>query len=689
MSKVKLRNICPNCLAHTKENPCPYCGSSKKDYEKNPFVLPRGTVLEDKYLIGGCIGTGGFGITYLAYDLRNENVIAVKEYFPSHLVTRDREGNVIPCSEKAAESFNLGAEKFYDEAQLVRRFNGNLNIISIYDCFYQNNTAYFSMEYLDGITLEKYVNKYGVLSSEQALYIGKKIAMALVVLHSGQVIHRDLSPDNIMLCRDGRVKLIDFGAARRFTEEHTLNCTVMAKPGFTPAEQYSKAGKSGAHTDIYSLGTVLYYALTGKIPENPYCRMENDREFSQNTVQADSELWDIIQKAAAIIPKERYQKAEEIKKALDMLKIGEAAIKIPEEYNPLKEKLDSAFNTAPQSLTQNTNLPKSDLSLIVKTAVISVLSTSLIFTGITAFLLNEKNRNSLLEKYNMVYDYSEGNLKMDISTEYKGNEEYFAQIPKEAFEEFNDNVTITMYFDRCAPYENSFYGFKPVDSEKNALTEYLTAAGEVHADSSGGITLYSAEDSFVFSLSREGLKKIKSGGMGIKARNLNITSLLLSKGEHGVKPILDRPYYLPAKALREEGSDTVTACFTGYHKTDWGGNITDYIPKNSLSHFKGNIKATVKFVHDQNSNDNWQCLYFNTIGLWTNASGAGIEIIEETDRSGLILAYTGPNYSLCPDISINEFSFIITPETMERVCDGIFLVTDGMIVKSIKFESAE
>lgn len=689
MSKIKMRNICPNCLAHTKENPCPYCGNSRKDYRKNPFVLPRGTVLEDKYLIGGCIGTGGFGITYLAYDLRNENVIAIKEYFPSHLVTRDRDGNVIPCSEKAAESFNLGAEKFYDEAQLVHRFNGNLNIISIYDCFYQNNTAYFSMEYLEGITLEKYVSKYGVLTSEQALYIGKKIAMALVVLHSGQVIHRDLSPDNIMLCRDDRVKLIDFGAARQFTEEHTLNCTVMAKPGFTPAEQYSKAGKSGTHTDIYSLGTVLYYALTGKIPENPYCRMENDREFTQNTVQADGELWDIIQKAAAIIPKERYQKAEEIKKALDMLKIGEAAIKIPEDYNPLKEKLDSAFNTVAQSGMQNANPPKKELSLIVKTAVISVLSTSLIFAGVIAVLFNGKSQSLLLEKHNAVYDYSEGTLKVDINTEYKGNEEYFAQIPKEAFEEFNNNVAITMYFDLCAPYDNSFYGFKPVDDQKNALTEYLTAAEEVNADNNGGIILYSVKNSFTFTLSREGLEKIKSGGMGIDTRNLNITSLLLSEGEQVVRPLLSRPDFSPVKTLREEGSDVVTVNFEGYHKTDWGGSITDYIPKNSLSHFKGDIKATVKFSHSPDSDSDWQCLYFNTIGLWVNASGAGIKIVEEIDRDGLILTYTGPHYSLCPDISINEFSFIITPETMERVCEAIYLVTDGMHVESIKFESAE
>lgn len=171
---------------NSKSGICPVCGYVRGGGDSS--MLPRGTRLADRYIIGGNIGHGGFGITYLAYDTNNGKTVAVKEYFPTALAKRSGILHVIPNSERNAEQFNTGAEKFFDEAELVRRFNGNPNIVSIYECFYENNTAYYVMEYLDGITLENYVEKYGALNSAQTLYIADKLTMALLVLHSGKAV---------------------------------------------------------------------------------------------------------------------------------------------------------------------------------------------------------------------------------------------------------------------------------------------------------------------------------------------------------------------------------------------------------------------------------------------------------------------------------------------------------------------
>ncbi len=334
------KKICPNCFSVKTTDPCPRCGFTKASENRDPTILPRGTALAGKYRIGGCIGRGGFGITYLAYDLKNEKTVAIKEYFPPMLVHRERL-SVIPNGVKSAEQFNLGAERFFTEADMVSRFNGNPNIVSIYDCFYENNTAYFAMEYLDGMTVENYVKKYGALTPQEVLYIADRLTMALIVLHSGQVLHRDISPDNVMLCGDGRVKLIDFGSARQFTAGSALSFTVLVKVGFTSPEQYISKD-AGKQTDIYSLGTLLYYALTDKIPEVPYLRINDDGKFAERPDNVDQSLWNIVCRAAAVKACDRYENAEQIKAALDNIDLERCPVRLPDGYEPLKDNGVSA-----------------------------------------------------------------------------------------------------------------------------------------------------------------------------------------------------------------------------------------------------------------------------------------------------------------------------------------------------------
>lgn len=162
-----------------------------------------------------------------------------QKYFPYGVACRT-EGEVSVTSADSAEAFKLGAEKFYNEARLVSKFNGNPNITGVYDCFYENSTVYIVMEYLRGQTLKEYIRGNGILKAPQALFVAKNICNALVVAHSASVLHRDVSPDNIIICDNGGIKLIDFGAARQVVAEHSRSFSVIIKPGFAPPEQYRK-----------------------------------------------------------------------------------------------------------------------------------------------------------------------------------------------------------------------------------------------------------------------------------------------------------------------------------------------------------------------------------------------------------------------------------------------------------------
>lgn len=242
------KTLCEYCFSEIKKEPCPVCGYRKADFLRDPALLSPGSVLAGKYVIGAPLGKGGFGTTYLAYDLKRGACVAVKEYFPLGVAARTADQTTVASArEEDAPAFSVGMEKFFEEAKLVSRFNGNPNIVSVYEFFYENGTAYFSMEYLKGVELKKYLRLRGTrLTDGETLFLAEKLTDALLIAHSMNVLHRDISPDNIMLCDDGNVKLIDFGAARQVVAEQSKSLSVILKQGFAPLEQYQRHGKQGA-----------------------------------------------------------------------------------------------------------------------------------------------------------------------------------------------------------------------------------------------------------------------------------------------------------------------------------------------------------------------------------------------------------------------------------------------------------
>ena len=279
-----IHELCPGCMGRITEDQmhsgCPYCGYRLPESGGlAPHILTPHTVLEGKYMIGRTLGAGGCGITYLGYDLNLELRIAIKEYYPVGFVSRDTgESNMVISGEgEKGAFFSDGKKKYIQEARMLARFAGLRNIVSVRDYFEENNTCYIIMEYLDGETLKSYLaRKGGRLSCEETMRMIQPLLASLNEVHSQGMIHRDISPDNIMILKDGTLKLLDFGSARDMAGNAERSASVMLKPGYAPEEQYRMYGEQGTWTDVYALCATIYRCLTGYTPVDALTRKEHD-----------------------------------------------------------------------------------------------------------------------------------------------------------------------------------------------------------------------------------------------------------------------------------------------------------------------------------------------------------------------------------------------------------------------------
>jgi len=298
---------------------CSFCGFSIQNYEVHKWTLTPGTMLDGKYLVGRTLGEGGFGITYLAWDINMETRVAIKEYYPGNLVSRDvtaGEGNSLTTTtlENKAD-FENGLKRYVKEAAVLAKFSKLPGIVFVKDFFYENGTAYIVMEFIDGVSLKKVLEQRGgKLAPAEALDLIKPVISSLAIIHKNKILHRDISPDNIMIEKGGRVKLIDFGAARYFEGSHDKSMTVMLKHGYAPIEQYSRNGEQGSYTDVYGLCAVLYRAITGSIPIEAPDRIRDDklipvRKLARKTPKYVAAA---IEKGLSVLPENRQQNMEEL-----------------------------------------------------------------------------------------------------------------------------------------------------------------------------------------------------------------------------------------------------------------------------------------------------------------------------------------------------------------------------------------
>ncbi len=278
---------CMGCMEEIGEGEtiCPHCGNDVN--QLNPQgLLPAGTVLQGRYIVGKSIGNGGFGVTYIGLDGQLRRKVAIKEFFPHKITVRMADGvHVAGRSANDTKRFQIGLEQFLNEAKHLARLSHIQGIVYIYNYFYENGTGYIIMEYLEGMDLRELLKKHGgKIPYEEARELILSVLYILRNVHMNGILHRDIAPDNVFVTTDGIVKLIDFGAARHATRGIKDSVEILLKVGYAPVEQYQLDGKQGSWTDMYEVGALFYRMITGI---KPVASVERARE---DTLVIPSEL---------------------------------------------------------------------------------------------------------------------------------------------------------------------------------------------------------------------------------------------------------------------------------------------------------------------------------------------------------------------------------------------------------------
>ena len=332
-----MQAFCPDCMAELNNNGrfCPKCGFDRAAYTTEPHHLIPGTVLRGRYRIGRVLGEGGFGITYVGWDTVLNLKVAIKEFYMTGYVSRMNtcSASVRVSGSTHGEAFQKNRERFLDEARVLARFAEEEGIVGIRDHFEENNTAYIVMSFLSGVTLKEYLKQKGKLNWESTCRILMPVLRSLSEVHKQGIIHRDISPDNIMLTDRGQVKLLDFGAAREFASSDVRSLSIILKPGYAPEEQYRSKGQQGPWTDVYALCATIYRCLTGITPEESM-----ERTF-RDTLRPPHELCDcppsvsaVLMKGLAVYAQDRYPSVTALLAALQ----GEQTVR--QEIPPVTDR---------------------------------------------------------------------------------------------------------------------------------------------------------------------------------------------------------------------------------------------------------------------------------------------------------------------------------------------------------------
>ena len=308
-------NRCLSCMETVSTYPCPHCGYDPGAESAFPYALQPGTILNGKYVVGTVLGQGGFGITYSGWDLALESKVAIKEYFPSAQVSRTQTSGALQWynTEAGRTARDSGREMFLKEARKMARVSRIPQVVRVLDLFQQNNTAYIVMDFVEGENLKNRLKKTGPLPWDHARDIFLPAIDAMEQVHKAGLVHRDLSPDNLMLTPDGSVRILDLGAAKDLNINTGASSMQVAKGGFSPLEQYTQRGGSGPWTDVYAMAATMYFTLTGVLPLPSVDRLAKDtlRWDLPQLAALPGNVLTALQKAMVTSPEARTQSMAE------------------------------------------------------------------------------------------------------------------------------------------------------------------------------------------------------------------------------------------------------------------------------------------------------------------------------------------------------------------------------------------
>ena len=352
-------NRCMNCMRKRTDSggACPYCGFDPGKYKPPEQTLPPGTTLNHgKYIIGRVLGRGGFGVTYVALDTTLDLRVAVKECIPRNCAWRNDSGASVQWGLSVPEQ-EMMLESFVKEARKMAKIDQIPGVVRVREYFYDNETAYIVMDYVDGETLREYLKRKGPLNAEACFRVLAPAMDSLAQAHKRGLIHRDISPNNIMIETNGeRVWVLDLGAAKdlgtRISAPNvSADTRIVGTPDYTPLEQYSPDGKIGPWTDVYAMSSTFFRCMTGqKLPPSTSRALKDDAPELLRTIRGP--VGAVLEKGLAQNPEERYQSMSELRDAL------EKAIDDTAQAQEHEDKTEVLVNPPPQAERTET-LPQS------------------------------------------------------------------------------------------------------------------------------------------------------------------------------------------------------------------------------------------------------------------------------------------------------------------------------------------
>jgi serine/threonine protein kinase len=422
-------------------------------------ALPFNHILQNRYIITGLIGQGGFGITYIAHDNKLDLKVCIKELFISGYNTRGS-GHTVLTQGKGGLSFPDFLERFVEEARQLARFN-HPNIVRVLDIFQEHQTAYMVMEFVEGETFKEIVQDSGPINFEQLKPLIKQLFSAVSAVHAKAMLHRDIKPDNILVDDQQRLVLIDFGSAREFAEGKTGKQTAIVTPGFAPPEQYNETAKRGPFTDVYALGATLYYVLTAVKPltvtDRVNEKMPSPRELNSNLSKSVSEA---IMKALELKPENRYANVSDFESTL--LKEEKIAVKKEKQEIIEQKPIVKTVSQKEQPPKKKSELSPGTIAIYVVLAIIVLAGFFVIYPYISSAIGAGTDKEE-----NVVNDSADkGTTEKEYYDMIVGKRLYYSMYPK-----IGDGSTPYQNF--CFLENGKLLGSANETGAPNCPTEYL------------------------------------------------------------------------------------------------------------------------------------------------------------------------------------------------------------------------
>ena len=382
-------NRCSKCMEEIHSYPCPRCKFDIASFQPKSYALAPNTILHGRYLLGVPLGQGGFGITYIAWDLEEKKKVAVKELYPSGHASRYSTGgtDVIWSGDRESKLLMVdGPAVFRKEAAKMQKLKDVPQVVQVCEVFTDNNTAYIVMDFVAGITLKDYLMENGPLNWDKTQKLLAPAIEAMIRVHKAGLIHRDISPDNMMIEPSGKIRILDLGAAKDLNTNSGASSMIVAKGGFSPLEQYSQRGGSGTWTDVYALAATICYTLSGKTLPASVDRVNGDGDMWEQPVykKLPPHVLAALQKALAVSPKDRTQTMEQFLSDLRLSK-------------PDAKKADAKReDTTKQEVSKPEEKKKSGRSTAAIVALVLLCCVAIVAIGIRfGSVLEEKARDIL------------------------------------------------------------------------------------------------------------------------------------------------------------------------------------------------------------------------------------------------------------------------------------------------------